>query len=345
MTDTPSVAVNTNEGEAWATIRVRAAATSDRTSAGTAAGEDLDVERERLELLAACIADWDEVGGVETRDPELFTEGPEFPAVERPELLIYTEPAAAAAVEASARALATRLGQAVHTEVREHAGEAWRDVWKQFYRPLHIVAVGGGAQLRIRPSWLAPLEEDAAELVLDPGRAFGTGLHESTRLCLQALVELAAAGLRPRSVVDLGCGSGILGLAALRLFPGLESVTLADHDSEALATAAENAEHNRLRERIELTQVDLTQTDRVLPAAPRDRAELILANIRPKVLIPAAELLTGWLAPGGTLVLSGILDEEAAQVRAAYAQLERVDAPREGGWTAWVLRAKGAAAG
>jgi ribosomal protein L11 methyltransferase len=137
-------------------------------------------------------------------------------------------------------------------------------------------------------------------------------------------------------VLDLGCGSGILGLAALRLFPGLERALLVDHDSEATETARENAELNSLGDRVETHEVMLDEaaTPRVL-GGPHD---LVLANIRPSVLIPCAKPIVELLAPGGALVLSGILIEEGDAVAAAYPSLTEIERRRENDWVALVLR-------
>jgi ribosomal protein L11 methyltransferase len=193
--------------------------------------------------------------------------------------------------------------------------------------------------LLIRPSWIDRGPGDPPrELVLDPGRAFGTGLHESTRLCLHALVELGASALQgPRSVLDLGCGSGILGLAAARIWPQVDSLVLADHDIEAIETARENAERNGF-EGIEFLQIDL------VGATPLPTSDLVLANIRPEVLIPAAAMIIAATAAGGHVILSGILEPEVDTVLAAYAELELLARPRDADWCALVLRKRAGAA-
>src|SRR5690606_23156042 len=216
-------------------------------------------------------------------------------------------------------------------------------------------------------------DDPTCELVLDPGRAFGTGLHESTRLCLRALVELASQSTaEPGRVLDLGCGSGILGLAAARLWPallepgrgGLSSacrapgsaafaaapsptalprgrLILVDHDPEAVETARENAEANRMAASIEFLTLGLDGPEPPPALLELGLADLIFANIRPSILIPCAPAIVALLAPGGTLVLSGILDEEGDSVRAAYPDLELLDRPREADWCALVLRSRG----
>jgi ribosomal protein L11 methyltransferase len=283
------------------------------------------------------------VGGVETRDPTCIADGPDFVAVERPELIVYTTPSTREGVEQAARELVDAQGIelrfAATIEAADHQGDDWRDAWKRYYRPLLFGT--GATRLLIRPSWIARTPDDPPlELVLDPGRAFGTGLHESTRLCLRALVGLAdEVGFAPTRVLDLGCGSGILGLAAARLWPSVEQIVLADHDPEAVETAQENAALNGLTERVECRQLDLGPGV-PLPASMQS-ADVVLANIRPSVLIPAAEVIMGMIGGGGAstnvLILSGILDEEGDAVRAAYASLALRDRPREADWCALVL--------
>lgn len=329
----------------WATVRLVLRVRSE--------GEALLDAIERLESVAMLLAEDDAVGGVETRDPLAIAEGPDFRAVEVPELVAYTSPDARAHVTARASELAEQFDLAFTVESAVHEGDDWRDAWKRYYRPLRFASADRSRTLLLRPSWIAREPGDPeTELVLDPGRAFGTGLHESTRLCLATLVELAAAGdLTPRTLLDLGCGSGILGLAALRLFATLEHACLVDHDVEATQTARENAQLNRLDAKItthelllgepELPeQVDeTTARSETVPAAIAGPYPLVLANIRPSVLIPGAKAITQLLAPGGLLVLSGILIEEGDEVRAAYPQLVELEPRRrENDWVALLLR-------
>lgn len=308
--------------EPWATIRIQLSAEQ---------GEGVD-ERDvdRLDALGLLLADDPAVGGVERRDAGTLV------GASRPELWAYTTPPAVEAVRARASALAGGLGLRIATEVEVHHDDDWRESWKRFYQPQ---VLGEGALL-LRPSWVERRPGDPErEVILDPGRAFGTGLHESTRLCLRRLCALWSEGLRPRTVLDLGCGSGILVLAAARLYPQATLLAV-DFDPEAIETAEENAAHNQLRERVDLRVATVEQ----LETPP---VELLVANIRPEVLIPAAARLRGMVAPGGRVLLSGILVEEAPAVRAAYEAegLVAVDAPgsteawTDGEWQAVELRA------
>jgi ribosomal protein L11 methyltransferase len=320
------------EHETWSTVRV---AMTNVALLPIAIAE----ATEQLEGLAAMLAERDDVGGVETRDPTCIADGPEFVAVERPELVVYTTPASRDAVELAARELVELLGLDAQLEVADHHGDDWRDAWKRHYRPLLFAAASAPEQrLLIRPSWIAHEADDPTrELVLDPGRAFGTGLHESTRLCVQALVELGATlpeSEWPHRVIDLGCGSGILGLAAARIWPTIRSLCLADHDIEAIETARENAERNLLLERIEFLQLDLS---RGVPESLHG-ADLVLANIRPEILIPAAPTILAATARGGRVILSGILEPEGDAVLEAYVGFELLARPRDADWCALVLR-------
>lgn len=285
---------------------------------------------ERLEALAALIAEDPRTSGVETRDMSTLGDRREIP-----ELTIYTDPEALTGLAEEVRRLAEALEVPLEVTPSVRTDDDWRDAWKQFYAP--IVVGAGATRLLLRPSWLPRRPGDPElELVLDPGRAFGTGQHETTRLCLERLAALADAGLAPRGVLDLGCGSGILALAAARLFPAA-ALLAADNDPEAADTAAENAALNGLEGRLEIRAT----TVQVL-GGPFD---LIVANIRPSVLVPIAPEVAARLAPGGQVVLSGVLVEEADAVLAAYQAvgLGLVDRRVLGEWCALSVRRPGPA--
>lgn len=164
-----------------------------------------------------------------------------------------------------------------------------------------------GEGLWVVPSWSEPVEEARCVLRLDPGLAFGTGSHPTTRLCLQ---WLSTASVNDRTVVDYGCGSGILAIAALLL--GARSAQGIDIDPRALIAARENAERNEVADRMRLA----------LPnEAIVERADIVIANILAGTLIELRAHLLEFLAPGGTLLLSGILREQADTVAAAYAEV------------------------
>ena len=164
-----------------------------------------------------------------------------------------------------------------------------------------------GQRLWICPSCVDPIDEaDAVNLILDPGLAFGTGTHPSTALCLNWLAEHIKPGQR---LVDFGCGSGILALAAIKL--GAEFVYAIDHDPQALIATADNAARNNITDHhyVACHAENLTDV----------KADYLVANIVAKPLMELAPLFAKWLAPTATIVLAGILLEQVAEVIAHYA--------------------------
>ncbi|MEM6292369.1 MAG: 50S ribosomal protein L11 methyltransferase [Myxococcota bacterium] len=265
---------------------------------------ELDALREAtatLDEVGAILALREEVSGVQS-----FTAA-ESPT-QRPRLCIYTRPEAIEPLHGVVAELLENFGLTGTTRAEVRDDEEWKDAWKAYYKPLTF----GEHQLLLRPSWIDRQPGDPElEVVLDPGRAFGTGLHQTTQLCLHRLCALARTGAAPASVFDLGCGSGILSMAAARLFPATSRMLAVDIDPEATATTVENLELASLHERIDV------QTG-MLEDLPAERFDLVVANIRPIVLIPAAPLLRERLAPGATITLSGILGEELDRVFEAY---------------------------
>lgn len=168
------------------------------------------------------------------------------------------------------------------------------------------------------PSWSETPDPQAVTLRLDPGLAFGTGGHPSTALCLE---WLGAAGLAGARVLDFGCGSGILAIAALLL--GAREAWAVDHDPQALIATRENAALNGVLDRLHI------EGPQALDAPP---VEVVVANILAGPLVDLAPLLSARLAPGGSLVLAGVLTGQAEAVARAYAPwlALRVDAEREG---------------
>lgn len=208
----------------------------------------------------------------------------------------------------------------------EVVGDAWRDAWKEHYKP-YAIAEG----LVVRPPW-EPYEAKAGEKVLElePGRAFGTGLHETTRLVARA-IRAHASEVQGKLVIDVGCGSGILALAALAL--GAAKAVAIDNDPEAIDVTRENAARNALTDRCEASTTDVAALDLQAP--------LVLANIEARILIPMAADLQRRVAPGGLLLLSGILVPQKDDVRAAYPDMELLEAPALGEWVLLALRKAG----
>ena len=194
------------------------------------------------------------------------------------------------------------------------ADEDWENNWKQYYKPMEI-----GDRLLVVPEWLredpkvrAGLAAGRVALVLDPGLTFGTGSHASTQLCLEGVEAHTREGDR---VLDLGCGSGILGIGALLL--GCAHVTGCDIDPKAPEVAAANAALNGFYE----DRFTVCAGDILADAGLRRRLgtgyDIVLANIVADVIIPLAALAPAFLAPGGTFVCSGIIDGREDEVAAA----------------------------
>jgi len=210
--------------------------------------------------------------------------------------------------------------------VRVLADGDWRDSYKAHFKawqfgPLHWVPVWE------REKFVLP--KGHRVLWLDPGMAFGTGNHETTRLCVERLVALEPKG----RVIDAGCGSGILALSAAKL--GFPAVVGFDNDPEAVHVSEENAQLNELGGKVSFYVGDL-----ITGLAGRT-AEVVLANILANVLIQFARELTAAVAPGGTLVLSGILASECAQVQEAFTAVApgwKMESKVLGEWSDVVLR-------
>jgi ribosomal protein L11 methyltransferase len=217
----------------------------------------------------------------------------------------------------------------------------WADRWRDFHKPLLV-----GGRLWLRPSWEPP-REGAVDLVVDPGRAFGTGAHPTTRLCLELLLELEAEGGAEGPLTDLGCGSGVLAIAAAKL--GWDPVSGYDHEQGAIEASAANAEANGVP--LNLDQVNLRE--QLPPLAPT-----VVANMTSPILkalaaqLPKREeglgvsrrnlqsVTEGHPQPLTTLVCSGILPPELDEVAAAFAPAGLAESERrqEGDWAALLFR-------
>ncbi|MDN7132525.1 50S ribosomal protein L11 methyltransferase [Vreelandella profundi] len=185
------------------------------------------------------------------------------------------------------------------------ADRDWEREWMDDFTPLRM-----GQRLWIVPSWHEPPEADAVNLILDPGLAFGTGTHPTTALCLEWLDELAVAGhLAQQPVLDVGCGSGILAIAALKL--GAHHADATDIDPQALQASRDNAERNSIAEQ----QLSLYYPEQLSDDV---RYPVVTANILAGPLVELAPMIAGHLAPGGRIALSGILANQADDVQQAY---------------------------
>jgi ribosomal protein L11 methyltransferase len=193
----------------------------------------------------------------------------------------------------------------------EEVAEDWAERWKQFHQPVLV-----SDRVWVRPPWAEP-RKGTLDLVIDPGQAFGTGAHPTTKLSLELMLDLEPSG----SFADLGCGSGVLAIAAARM--GFGPVTAVDNELAALEATRANAAANG---------VVLDRVERLnLREQPPPDADVVVANLMRPLLLK----LAGRTRPGA-LILSGLLDEEADEVAAAFALAEerRIS---EGGWTALLL--------
>lgn len=209
---------------------------------------------------------------------------------------------------------------------REVAEEDWANGWKQYYATLHLTD-----RLVVNPSWI-DYEPAPGEIVisLDPGSAFGTGTHETTAMCAELLDAHVPTGL---NVLDLGCGSGILAILAKRL--GANPVEAIDIDGVAVQVATENCRING---------VDVFCHQGELKDAQQGPYDLIIANIIATVIIDLLPALKAALKPGGRLVVSGIIDAKAADVRTAASAegFRTIESCTRNDWHAYLLEAPGA---
>jgi ribosomal protein L11 methyltransferase len=192
--------------------------------------------------------------------------------------------------------------QAASPQFEKLADRAWEREWLRDFRPMRF-----GSRLWICPGGQSAGAADATVVELDPGLAFGTGTHATTALCLEWLDAGAKTWLRDATVIDYGCGSGILAVAALKL--GAQRAAAMDIDPQALLATRQNAERNAVLDRVHITR------DREVDGLS---ADVVLANILAGPLIELAPLLAGRVRPRGRIALSGLLVEQAGAVADAY---------------------------
>lgn len=230
---------------------------------------------------------------------------------------------------ASAQAAVDELPADWSPRIEEVVGDGWRDEWKKHFEPFRICA-----GVVVRPPWREYAADGGERVIeLEPGRAFGTGLHETTSLVAEVLASHAAE-LEGKAVLDVGTGSGILSLVAVTL--GARSALAIDVDPDAVQVTRENAARNGLADRVEAS---LTPVERVSATYP-----VVLANIEARTLVDMAQSLMPRVEPGGLLVLSGILAPHVApsqrdDVARAYRALTLQEVKNKGEWIAMVLRA------
>lgn len=214
-------------------------------------------------------------------------------------------------------------------QIRE---EDWADNWKQYFKPMPV-----GRRLMIKPTWES-LPENGGRTVLeiDPSASFGTGTHYTTRLCLELLEQTVEGG---EAVLDMGCGSGILGIACMLL--GAAGVTAVDIDENAVRIARENYRQNRIpEEKVYTFCGDITKEEALRLAVCSRRYPIILANIVADVILAMLDTLNACLEEGGNMLLSGIITEREEDVLSALRRtgLQVCSRREEGGWVALRVR-------
>ena len=233
--------------------------------------------------------------------------------------------------EPDGRATADRIKAAFPESEEAYTADLdWENSWKENYRPIEV-----GERLVIVPSWEDTPEDGRLPVILEPGLTFGTGSHPTTKMCLRALEKYAGKGKR---ILDLGCGSGILGIAALVL--GCDSCTACDIDPKSPEMALENAGLNGIFEdRLKAYCGDIT-TDRSLMSNLGTGYDIVTANIVADVIISLAPHVRRYMAGDGVFICSGILDSRRDEVRAALRAngFTVTDALEEDEWRAFVCR-------
>jgi len=211
----------------------------------------------------------------------------------------------------------------------------WSEIWKDHFKPIQI-----GKQLIILPIWMDVNTDQRTAIRIDPGMAFGTGTHPTTQMCLEILTDLLDSGRAEKesymSMIDVGCGSGILGIAALKL--GVSAVLGVDLDAEAVEAARQNASINGVIEHLELSIGSLTEIKAGNYSI--SSGQLVIANILALVIIRLLEEGLGEIvAAGGKLILSGILADQVQDVETAIraTDMRLIQKKQSGDWMALVV--------
>ena len=246
------------------------------------------------------------------------------PDADTVQLTIYEPEVPVALIREALDALAARQpGFACDVRTGEIPEVKWFEVWKQFFVPKAV-----GERFEVRPPWAAePVPAGRTPLLIEPGNAFGSGYHETTQLVLEALERLPLAG---RSLLDAGCGSGILAIAALKL--GATPVLGYDIDPESIENSLANARLNGVSADFRVAE----------PADVTGTWDVVAANLIADLLARVRDDLLRLTCPGGTLVLSGLLEGDQDATRDLYlaAGLELLAADERNGWHSLVFRKK-----
>lgn len=277
----------------------------------------VDVSESESDLASATLFDLGATG-IEVRDATTLVKGKEGA-----ETLV-----ASFDDEKGAAHAATCLPQAWNPRRDAIVGDAWRDEYKKYFHPFELCA-----KVIVRPPWESYAAKTGERvLTLEPGRAFGTGLHETTSLVAEVLSSRADE-IRGRRILDVGTGSGILALLALVL--GASTARALDVDADAVQVARENADANGLSDRLVADTAELFTLVDLYP--------VIVANIEAGVLHDLAPLVAARAEAGALVVLSGLLsspvNRQLEDVRASYATFQHLETRTKGDWAALVLRA------
>jgi ribosomal protein L11 methyltransferase len=214
-------------------------------------------------------------------------------------------------------------------QYREIADQNWMNAWKEHYRPIEI-----GKRLLILPAWMEQKDPSRLAVKIDPSMAFGTGTHPSTQLCLELVEDYVEPG---KSVIDIGCGSGILTIAALEL--GASHALAVDIDAESVKETLKACTANQVAERVETGQGSVTEI--VRGDFSIKQAPVVLANILAPILIRLFDVgMAETISPDGIIILAGILAEQGQSVResAESKGLVFVEERHSGDWVALVMR-------
>lgn len=199
----------------------------------------------------------------------------------------------------------------------------WENEWRKFYEPIEI------GKVAIVPAWIDYDGDCKVRVLMEPGKAFGTGQHETTAMCIELLQEI---GADDKEVLDVGCGSGILGVTALKL--GFKRCVMSDIDEDAVAFSVENARLNEVAERAEILCCDLTE--KIV-----GEFDVVLANLTADILLRLKTAIHRFVKKGGFVIVSGLIHARADEVLDAFSEEFRLEKRlRKGEWQAMLLKKK-----